>query len=146
MIDCTGKLPESNDQICKINSIYPVFGQKSNSFIIVLLCSHQEQHDDKDWCFSPLQDQALQEVQHQWLLPIRHEMPVHSRHGGGSTTRGRSTINIGTTSLYQVNYNFNHHHWYPSSTREESSWRLWKQASFCCFCSHQSHLQRYSSS
>ena len=125
----------------KIKLTYPVFGQKSNSFIIVLLRSHQEQHDDQDWCLGPLQDKALQKIQHQWLLPIRYEMPIHPRHGRSTSSRGCSLDLVGTTRVYQVNFNC---HWDSKSPRKEGSWRLRQQTSLCSLRSHQGHLQRHS--
>lgn len=46
---------------------------------IVLLRPRQNLHDGEDRCVRPLQDEAVQEVQRERLLPLRHALPIHSR-------------------------------------------------------------------
>jgi len=45
--------------------------------IIVFVCPWQIADHDQERCLGIVQDQALQEVPHQWFLSIRSKMPIH---------------------------------------------------------------------
>ena len=48
----------------------------------MLVRPRQDPHDDQDGRLDSVQDQAVQEVQCQRVLPLRSAVPVHSRHLG----------------------------------------------------------------
>ena len=69
--------PQSKSIITRHFYLSNIQDTHSSLTLIVLIRSPQVTDDDQDRRVGVVQDEAMQEVQRQWLLPLRYEVLVH---------------------------------------------------------------------